>query len=95
MSLYCVFVCVFVFVCICICICMCKPYVCVCVCLFVCMNIIVYSWLRTDTGGSVSICVFCDYSGTIAARILYYISYERFHFSLSSDLVIRIFRQKI
>ena len=37
---------------------------------------------------------FLDYSGIVVARILYYISYERSHFSLSNDLVIRKFRQK-
>ena len=50
---------------------------------------------RTDTGGIASICVFRDYSETVAARILYHISYERFYFSLSNDVVIRTFRQKI
>ena len=49
--------------------------------------------LRTDTGGLASICVFRSYSGTIVARILYHISYERFYFSLSNDVVIRKFRQ--
>ena len=51
--------------------------------------------LRTDTGGSASICVFLNYSGIIVARILYYLSYERFYFFLSNALVIRKIRQKI
>ena len=52
-------------------------------------------FLRTDTGGLASICVFSNYSGTIVARILYYIPYERYYFSLSNDIVIRKFRLKI
>ena len=55
----------------------------------------VTQYLRTDTGGSASISVFCNYIGTIVARILYYILYERFYFALSNDLVIRKLRQKI
>ena len=54
---------------------------------------------RPDKGGfSLDFAFFCDYSGTIAAivaRILYYISYERFYFSLSNHLVIRKFRPNI
>ena len=46
-------------------------------------------------GGKASICVFCNYSGTIVARILNYTSYERVYFSLSNDVVIWKFRQKI
>ena len=52
--------------------------------------------LRTDTGGlSLDLRFFLDYIGIIVARILYNISYERSYFSLSNDLVIRKFRQKI
>ena len=51
--------------------------------------------LRTDTGGLASICAFLNYSGSIVARILYYISYKRYLFSLSNDVVIRGFRQQI
>ena len=54
-----------------------------------------HSTLRTDTGGLASICIFCSYSGTIVARILYHILYLRFYFSLSNDVVIRMFRQKM
>ena len=46
-------------------------------------------------GGLASICVFCNYSGTTVARILYCTSYERFYFSLSNDIVIRKCRQQI
>ena len=51
--------------------------------------------LRTDTGGSVSICDFLNYSGTIVARILYYTSNESYSFSPSNEVVIRRFGQKI
>ena len=51
--------------------------------------------LRTDTGGLASICSFFNYSRTILARILYYTSYERYSFFLSTDIVIKRFRQQI
>ena len=54
-----------------------------------------YILIRTDTGGLASICVFRSYSGTKVARILYHISHLRFYFSLSNDVVIKTFRQKM
>ena len=57
--------------------------------------IICFNHLRTDTGALASIWVFLSYSGTIIARILYDISYERSFRSLSNDLVIKKFRQTI
>ena len=57
--------------------------------------IISFNHLRTDTGALASIWVFLNYSGTVIARILYNISYERSFRSLSNDLVIKKFRQTI
>ena len=51
--------------------------------------------LRTDTGDLALICILLNYSGTSVAKILYYTSYERHLFSLSNDVVIRRFKQKI
>ena len=53
------------------------------------------STLRTDTGGLASICDSLNYSGTTVARILYFTSYETYLFSLSNEVVIRRYRQKI
>ena len=49
--------------------------------------------LRTDTGNEPRF--FCNYSGTIVARMFYLTSYKRFYFSLSNDVVTRTFRQEI
>ena len=40
-------------------------------------------------------CVVCNYSGTVVARILYHTSYEGFYISLSNDVGVMKFRQKI